>query len=93
MLTRDPSPIAGTFLVLLTDLRPTRPTGGELRCASQPATQAKKISYVELVAFAAQRPKWFVSHWWGEPAFDFVACLDQHSADHKYEDCAYWVCA
>ena len=30
----------------------------------KPATEAKKTSYIELVAIAAQPPKWFTSHWW-----------------------------
>ena len=52
----------------------------------KPATEAKKTSFVELVAFAPQPPKWFVSHWWGEPVFDFIACLEVHSEDHQYEE-------
>ena len=72
----------------------------------RPATEAKQTSFVELVAFGRQLPKWFASHWWGEPVFDFIACLEQHSRDHGYEKkdsetdewktdevCAYWVCA
>ena len=51
----------------------------------KPATKAKRTSFVELVAFAPQLPKWFVSHWWGEPVYDFIACLEVHSEDHKYE--------
>ena len=70
----------------------------------KPATKAKRTSFVELVAFAPQLPKWFVSHWWGEPVFDFIACLraqrgPQHEEKEKVttrgwtEHCAYWVCA
>ena len=33
----------------------------------RPFTVAKKRAFVEMVARAAQLPKWFVSHWWGEP--------------------------
>jgi len=48
----------------------------------KPATEKQRTSFVELVAFAAQLPDWFVSHWWGEPVFDFVACIEQHFRDH-----------
>ena len=37
---------------------------------------------LELVASAPQRPKWFVSHWWGEPVALFLRCLEQHAKDH-----------
>ena len=64
------------------------------RYVIKPATYAKLCSYVELVAAGAQRPKWFCSHWWGEPVFDFVACIETHAMDHGYDDAtAYWVCA
>ena len=33
----------------------------------RPFTVAGKRAFVEMVARAAQLPKWFVSHWWGEP--------------------------
>jgi hypothetical protein len=60
----------------------------------KPATTAKRCSYVELVATSAQRPKWFVSHWWGESVGSFIKCLQQHSIDRGLRaDCAYWVCA
>ena len=59
-----------------------------------PATSVRKCAYVELVAAGAQSPKWFCSHWWGEPVFDFVACVETHAMDHGYDDAtAYWVCA
>ena len=72
----------------------------------KPATEKQRTSFVELVAIAAQLPDWFVSHWWGEPVFDFVACIEQHVRDHtekhNYDEEAveqsanetgYWVCA
>ena len=72
-----------------------------------PFTVARQCSFVEMVARGAQPPLWFVSHWWGEPVVDFVACLEQHAQDygkkdrHGYDqiggnvDAAtpYWVCA
>jgi len=60
----------------------------------KPATQKKQCSYVEMVATGSQRPKWFVSHWWGQKVSEFVRCLLQHSGDRVLEDEApYWVCA
>ena len=67
----------------------------------RPATKARKCAYVELVAICAQPPKWFCSHWWGEPVLDFVACVVTHALDHGYSlegskndpTTAYWVCA
>ena len=48
----------------------------------KPATEKQRTSFIELVAFAPQLTDWFVSHWWGEPVFDFVACIEQHFRDH-----------
>ena len=36
---------------------------------------------VEYMAEGPQPPEWFVSHWWGEPVSDFLACLEQHALD------------
>ena len=77
----------------------------------KPATEAQQCSYVELVAPAgmtAQTPRWFVSHWWGEPVKDFVKAVEKHSKvrfprgernevdcdrNTADEDVSYWVCA
>jgi len=67
----------------------------------RPATEARECAYVELVAICAQPPKWFCSHWWGEPVLDFVACVVTHALDHGYSlegskndpTAGYWVCA
>ena len=68
------------------------PGSRSLTCASYVLHQ---VSYVELVASTSQPPKWFVSHWWGEPVFDFISCLERHSQDHADNAGAltYWVCA
>ena len=62
-----------------------------------PATEEQKCSYVELVAPAgttSQTPRWFVSHWWGEPVKDFVKALMTHAMVRGLKDTdAYWVCA
>ena len=43
-----------------------------------------------------------MSHWWGEPVFDFVSCIEQHTKDRirpdetdekKKKPLNYWVCA
>ena len=57
-------------------------------------TATQQSSYVELIATKAQIPKWFVSHWWGEPIIAMIMCLRQHV---KYrglspEDTFYWIC-
>ena len=66
---------------------------------------ARRCAFVEMVARAAQSPKWFVSHWWGEAIPEFVACLEQHAQDYgkdlngvavkggTTEETPYWVCA
>ena len=63
----------------------------------KPETKEKQCSYVELVAPAgirAQTPKWFVSHWWGEPVVDFIACVKEHAKVRGLdpEEAVYWVC-
>ena len=76
------------------------------RYVIKPATEARKCAYIELVALHAQPPKWFCSHWWGEPVLDFVDCVVTHAMDHGYtlkwlgKKCehydpmaGYWVCA
>ena len=48
----------------------------------KPETLARKCSYVELVAppgTKAQTPRWFVSHWWGEPVKDFIKAVEYHA--------------
>ena len=67
-----------------------------VRYLVKPCTAEEKISYVEFVATdkEAQRPKWFVSHWWGHPVLRTLRCIEQHAADHGYDEHqAYWVCA
>ena len=43
-----------------------------------------KPSYVELMADGSQPPDYFVSHFWGEPVADFIACIAQHTRDRMY---------
>ena len=65
------------------------------RYVISPATYTRGCSYVELIASSHQRPKWIVSHWWGEPVLDFVATLDQHRSDRDLSlvESPYWICA
>ncbi|CAB9514706.1 Kinesin light chain [Seminavis robusta] len=62
-----------------------------------PITKERKCSYVELIAPGPQKPDWFVSHWWGEPILQFVACLEKHAKDRfpakRPDQIFYWVCA
>ena len=60
-------------------------------------------SYVELIAATAedtenserqQRPKWFVSHFWGEKLINSIKCLEEHARCRKLDDnTPYWICA
>ena len=60
----------------------------------KPATAARRCSYVELVATGPQPTRWFTSHWWGEPVFQFVTCVVKHSEQRRLGiNAAYWVCA
>eukprot|EP00928_Gymnodinium_smaydae_P063564 TRINITY_DN47107_c0_g1_i2.p1 TRINITY_DN47107_c0_g1~~TRINITY_DN47107_c0_g1_i2.p1 ORF type:complete len:1081 (+),score=138.48 TRINITY_DN47107_c0_g1_i2:349-3243(+) len=47
-----------------------------------------------MVATAPQVPRWFISHWWGEPVCLFVTCVERHGKlRHLPKDSPYWVCA
>lgn len=59
----------------------------------KPRTEERRCSMVELLAEGPQVPDWFVSHWWGEPVCDFIACLEQHAYDRHLVAPVYWVCA
>ena len=57
-------------------------------------TADSKCSYVEFIASRPQPPDWFVSHWWGQPVFEFLACIEQHAYDRNLnDDTTYWVYA
>ena len=69
-----------------------------------PATflsMAVQCSLVELMATGPQLPRWFVSHWWGEPVVEFVASVSAHAKDRRLKDkgpekkqtAIYWVSA
>mmetsp|Transcript_38984 Transcript_38984/g.97995 ORF Transcript_38984/g.97995 Transcript_38984/m.97995 type:complete len:462 (-) Transcript_38984:86-1471(-) len=59
-----------------------------------PATKPYECSYVELIAKGPQKPRYFVSHWWGEPVVLFIRCLTMHAEDRGFDESTfYWVCA
>lgn len=59
-----------------------------------PATAERNCAFVELVAEAAQLPRWFCCQWWGEPFVDFVGCLRAHQETRALPaNVCYWVAA
>jgi len=59
----------------------------------EPLTEPHKCSFVELVADRAQRPMWFVSHWWGNRFKDTLLCLEFHVQQlGLFEHTPYWIC-
>jgi len=59
----------------------------------EPLTKPFKCSFNELVAVAAQWPRWFVSHWWGERTVDTTRMLQWHAKCHGLENSTtYWIC-
>lgn len=65
------------------------------RYVIRPATYSRQVSYVEYVAVGPQKPRWFVSHWWGEAIQTFIACLNGHCYDRALsrQFSPYWICA
>ena len=59
----------------------------------KPLTEPHKCSFVDLVAEAAQAPKWFVSHAWSTPFSQTVSMLNFHVKSHKLPPTTnYWIC-
>jgi len=56
-----------------------------------PFTKDKEISFVGRLPSTAgpQPPRFFVSHWWGEPVKEFVLCLEQANADFEMNNMDY----
>jgi len=75
----------------------------------RPYTKPRQLSFVTCLPSTAgpQPPRFFVSHWWGEPVVDFIKCLEQALRDFArnwYDkdgrrgggltaDTPIWVCA
>ncbi len=55
-----------------------------------PFTKNSQASFVETLPSTAgtQPPRWFMSHWWGEPFVHTLACLEQFVTDFSmnYDD-------
>jgi len=62
-----------------------------------PATQEHRLSYVERITNSYQvrkKPRWMISHWWGNSILDFWVCVSTHAAVRCLdEDTSYWVYA
>jgi len=58
-------------------------------------TASQTLSYKEFVSSTPLKPKWFCSHFWGEPVLDFVPCVEEHSLRRGLDDrdTGYWICA
>ena len=40
------------------------------------------------------QPQWLISHWWGSPVAEFIACIEQHHRDYQLaDDTPLWCCA
>ena len=60
----------------------------ETRLAHQPEKNAIEESCNLQFCWKSHGPR-FVSHWWGEPVVQFIACVAKQLA----ETVPYWVCA
>jgi len=71
-----------------------------------PFTEQTQLSFVSSMpsTIGPQIPRWFVSHWWGEPFMEFIACVECFVLDFRdtlncnrgigmTEDTPIWVCA
>jgi len=60
----------------------------------KPATLTSNCAFVECLTCRRQKPRWYCSHWWGEPVVKFVACVEQHmELRGLHVDTPFWVCA
>ena len=52
------------------------------------------LSYKEVISSKPLKPLWYVSHFWGEPVFDFITCCTEHATRWGLEEkvASYWVC-
>ena len=63
-----------------------------LRYVIKPASEPKKVSYVEFLGAGPQLPLWCVSHFTGMPFKDLLECLEQHARDRGISEYApYWI--
>jgi len=62
----------------------------------KPLTRQSECSYVEFASISPelQVPRWFVSHYWGEPIESFMACLELFHDRHALQgNTPFWICA
>eukprot|EP00930_Biecheleria_cincta_P043978 TRINITY_DN30171_c0_g1_i1.p1 TRINITY_DN30171_c0_g1~~TRINITY_DN30171_c0_g1_i1.p1 ORF type:complete len:772 (+),score=94.21 TRINITY_DN30171_c0_g1_i1:80-2395(+) len=60
----------------------------------RPATKTDRCAFVELLTKLPRPPTWMITHWWGEPVSDFIACIDCHAKERcLQDDISYWICA
>eukprot|EP00928_Gymnodinium_smaydae_P012191 TRINITY_DN14433_c0_g1_i1.p1 TRINITY_DN14433_c0_g1~~TRINITY_DN14433_c0_g1_i1.p1 ORF type:complete len:1047 (+),score=112.79 TRINITY_DN14433_c0_g1_i1:71-3142(+) len=62
----------------------------------RPSTQRFPCSFVELISRdpRLQMPRWFCSHFWGDPIVEFTDCIEEHTKQHNLpHDSAYWICS
>eukprot|EP00929_Paragymnodinium_shiwhaense_P121744 TRINITY_DN9411_c0_g2_i1.p1 TRINITY_DN9411_c0_g2~~TRINITY_DN9411_c0_g2_i1.p1 ORF type:complete len:752 (-),score=139.68 TRINITY_DN9411_c0_g2_i1:937-3192(-) len=60
----------------------------------KPATLLRQCAFLELLTAREQPPQWYLSHWWGEPVRQFVACVQQHVLLRGLRpNTAFWLCA
>jgi len=57
----------------------------------KPFTSLSRKSFVETLPSTdgPQPPRWFVSHWWGEPIKEFLACIETHNHNFWANGCAF----
>jgi len=58
----------------------------------KPLTEAKQISFVELIG--PRRMQWFISHYWGMPVRHFAEAVRKHAQSYQsdWRESAYWIC-
>lgn len=60
----------------------------------RPATLIDRCSMAELLVLTTSPPNFYISHWWGEPMLDFLACVEVHTQLRQLPpSTSYWVCA
>lgn len=57
------------------------------------STADRGCSFVELLAQDGQPLHWYVTHYWGEPVADTMACLRGHAEDRCGWHAPYWIWA
>eukprot|EP00656_Telonema_subtile_P029751 TRINITY_DN32834_c0_g1_i2.p1 TRINITY_DN32834_c0_g1~~TRINITY_DN32834_c0_g1_i2.p1 ORF type:complete len:115 (-),score=10.88 TRINITY_DN32834_c0_g1_i2:89-433(-) len=62
------------------------------RLIVKPATARHQCSLAELMTDRVSCvPTWFISHWWGEPVYDFIRAVLLHTQTRHLTEMYYWV--